>query len=86
MPTKTSEYTDAHINANDIINGVEIYNAEALGLSTGTYQVTAQVSGGSDVPLGDTTYDATSDRLVLSLDDSKQQLMTRLTSLTFAPK
>lgn len=83
MPSKTQEYADAHINSNDILNGVEIYHAQALGLATGTYQVTAQIPGGSDVPLGAATYNAISDRLTLNLDATTQQWMTGLTSLTF---
>lgn len=56
----------AVVDTNDVLGTLQIYNAAAQGLNTGTYNVVAtKLDGTTTIDLGATmAYEATSDRLV----------------------
>lgn len=63
-----TNYKDGHVNKNDALGTVEIYNAKALGLSETTFTVQAVLVGLPAVDLPDATYDALADRVVVKVD------------------
>jgi len=59
---------DYIVNSNDDMQSIEIYNAQAMGISTTSYTTEATMDDGSLVTLANATYDTTSDRLVFVND------------------
>lgn len=72
------------IDKNDVLNTIQIYNADAMGLSAGKYDVKG-TDGEGDIDLGETMdYDATMDRLVWTHAEGFKDLeMPTLQSITF---
>jgi alpha-glucosidase (family GH31 glycosyl hydrolase) len=73
------------INENDVLGTVEIYNAAATGLDTGTYSVSATVAG-TATPLDDAVYVASSDRLTATAGSAKGIDLTQTTAITLTRK
>ena len=66
----TDVNADAQINKNDAMSSIQIYNAAAMGISTGTWTSEATLLDGSLVALAVPTYDTVSDRLVFTNDQA----------------
>ena len=69
------------INANDDLDGIQIYNANAYGFTASTYSVTATLDDGSTVILSDTTYVQQTDRLVYAFGAATNEKSVSLVDL-----
>jgi hypothetical protein len=84
--TMATNYDNDHVNNNDILDNVQIYNAKALGLDQ-TFNVSVTTADGKTTqPFGTATYNATFERLQFTnmQDITKNDIwMTDISVITF---
>lgn len=77
--------TDGHVNNNDLLTGIQVYNAAALQINA-DFTVQSTTQNGENVDLADAKYDAKSDRLVFAQNDGTSIWLPQLKTLTFTRK